>query len=211
MGFVSGVWTIIMAASIVVWILLNFPHHDGQPPALKDSLFGDVSRAMSPVFRPAGFGNWEATGSLVTGLVAKEVVVSTMGQVYVVDGSQVSISAKSSSFLSDLGEIAGGLGTAALDTVKATISLLPGVDLMGKRTTADNTALQAALRTRFSPLQAVAFSAFVLLYTPCMATVGAMRHEFGTRWMWFSVFYMLSVAWLAAVLTFQTGSLLGLG
>jgi ferrous iron transport protein B len=211
MGFVSGVWTIIMAASIVVWLLLNIPHHDGQPPALKDSLFGGVSRAMSPVFRPAGFGNWEATGSLVTGLVAKEVVVSTMGQVYGVDDSHASIGAESSSFLGDLGEIARGFGTAALDTAKATISLLPGVDLVGKRTNADNTALQAALRARFSPLQAVAFSVFVLLYTPCMATVGAMRHEFGTRWMWFSMFYMLSVAWLSAVLTYQTGSLLGLG
>jgi ferrous iron transport protein B len=214
MGFVRSVWTVIVAASVIVWLLLNIPYRDGQPPALSDSLFGGVSRAIAPVFEPAGFGNWQASGSLVTGLVAKEVVISTMGQVYGVEAPDTEDApAASHTFLGDLTEIASGFVQATLDTLKATASLLPGVNLMDDEagTGDDQTALQAALHDHFTPLQAVAFSVFVLLYTPCMATVGAIRHEFGSRWMWFSMVYMLSVAWIAAVLTYQAGSLLGLG
>jgi ferrous iron transport protein B len=211
MGFVRSVWTVIMMASVAVWILLNIPYQNGQPPELKNSLFSDVSRTISPAFAPNGFGNWEATGSLVTGLVAKEVVVGTMSQIYAAEATKTEDEAETPTFLDDAREIVAGFVTAALDTVKATVSVLPGVDLMPEESEEDNTALQAALRQRFTPLQAVAFSVFVLLYTPCMATVGAIRHEFGTRWMWFSMVYMLGIAWLASALTYQIGTLLGLG
>jgi ferrous iron transport protein B len=210
-GFVSGIWTTIMAASVVVWALLNVPLQDGEPPALDESLFSDVSRQVAPVFAPAGFDTWEASGALVTGMLAKEVVISTMSQVYGVAGEEDE-DAPATTFLEDLEGIARGFGEATLDTVKATISLLPGVNLLpddgGEE---DDTALQAALREQFSALEAVAFSVFVLLYTPCVATIGAIRHEFGTRWMLVSAGYMLVVAWLGAVLTTQVGMALGLG
>ncbi len=54
---------------------------------------------------------------------------------------------------------------------------------------------------------AVAFNVFVLLYTPCMSAVAAMRQEFGARWMWAQIGYTLALAWLAAVVTFQVGRL----
>jgi ferrous iron transport protein B len=209
-GFVRSVWTVIVMASVAVWVLLNIPYRDGKPPELQDSLFSDLSRTLSPAFKPAGFGNWEATGSLVTGLVAKEVVVSTMSQIYTAQAGQTEVQAADTpAFLDDIQNILTGFGTAALDTVKATISMLPGVSLMPEESTADNTALQAELRQHFTPLQAVAFSVFVLLYTPCMATVGAMRHEFGMKWMWFGMVYMLGIAWLVAGITYQMGLLLG--
>jgi len=208
-GFVRSVWTVIMFASIVVWVLLNVPYKNGKPPELENSLFGGLSRTLSPVFAPAGFDNWEAAGALVTGLVAKEVVISTMGQVYGVEQAEAQIEPESTSFVADLEEIVNGFGTATLDTVKATISLLPGINLLKEEEQTDNTALQAELRHHFTPLAAVAFSVFVLLYTPCMATIGAIRHEFGSRWMWFSILYMLTVAWIGATLTYQIGSLLG--
>jgi ferrous iron transport protein B len=210
MGFVKNVWNVIVVASIIVWVLLNLPYHDGKPPALKNSLFGGVSRGMSPVFAPAGFGRWEAAGSLVTGLVAKEVVVSTMGQVYEVEPRQNDPQGDNPTFFEDVVKIVKGFGQASLDTVKGIVSLLPGVNLVQHQTTQEETNLQAALRNHFTPLQAVAFSVFVLLYTPCMATVGVMRQEFGVRWMAFSIVYMLGVAWLAAVLTYQGGLLLGM-
>ena len=210
-GFVSGIWTTIMAASVVVWLLLNVPLQDGEPPALDESLFSEVSRRVAPVFAPAGFDTWEATGALVTGMLAKEVVISTMSQVYGVAGAEDE-DAPQTTFLEDVEGIARGFGEATLDTVRATISLVPGVNLMpddgGEE---DDTALQAALRGQFSALEAVAFSVFVLLYTPCVATIGAIRHEFGTRWMLVSAGYMLVVAWLGAVLTTQVGMALGLG
>src|SRR5690606_7171683 len=138
----------------------------------------------------AGFDTWEATGALVTGMLAKEVVISTLSQVYGVAGEEGD-GAPQTTFLQDVEGIARGFGTATLDTVKATISLLPGVDLLGDEAAAEetDTALQAALRGQFSALDAVAFSVFVLLYTPCVATIGAIRHEFGTRWMLVSAGY----------------------
>ena len=211
-GFVSGIWTTIMAASVVVWLLLNVPLQDGEPPALDESLFSDVSRRVAPVFAPAGFDTWEATGALVTGMLAKEVVISTLSQVYGVAGEEGD-GAPQTTFLQDVEGIALGFGEATLDTAKATISLLPGVDLLGDEVAAEesDTALQAALREQFSALDAIAFSVFVLLYTPCVATIGAIRHEFGTRWMLVSAGYMLVVAWLGAVIVAQAGVALGLG
>ncbi len=77
--------------------------------------------------------------------------------------------------------------------------------------------LSASIRTGFEEssgghgaLAAVAFMVFILLYTPCMAAVAAIRHEIGTRWMWFSVVVQTALAWVMAVAVFQGGRLLGL-
>ena len=146
----------------------------------------------------------------MTGLVAKEVVVSTMGQIYQAQSTPSNAQQDDQTFLEDVRQIGADFVTASWNTVKAIISILPGVNLQTQGKGADNSALQDALRDSFTPLQAVAFSVFVLLYTPCMASVGALRHELGGRWAWFSVLYMFGVAWLAAVLTYQVGSLLGI-
>ena len=58
-------------------------------------------------------------------------------------------------------------------------------------------------------LAAVAFVMFVLIYTPCVATLAAIRSEFGWRWATFSGVYQLGLAWLLAVLVFQVGTFLG--
>ncbi|MBW7884477.1 MAG: ferrous iron transporter B, partial [Caldilineaceae bacterium] len=98
-----------------------------------------------------------------------------------------------------------------------TVNLLPGADLsmvtfLGDGATEEDlTGLQSGLRTLFTPLAAVAFAVFVLLYTPCMATLAAMRQEFGLRWTLGQIAYTLLVAWTAAVLVYQGGLLLGLG
>jgi ferrous iron transport protein B len=57
-------------------------------------------------------------------------------------------------------------------------------------------------------LAAVAFMVFVLLYTPCMVAVAAMRQELGTKWMWFSIVGQFVIAWIAAFTVFQVGLLL---
>jgi ferrous iron transport protein B len=52
---------------------------------------------------------------------------------------------------------------------------------------------------------------FVLLYVPCVATLGAIKHEFGTSWAITSAVYQTAVAWIASFLIYQGGRLLGLG
>jgi ferrous iron transport protein B len=60
-------------------------------------------------------------------------------------------------------------------------------------------------------LAALAFMVFILVYVPCVAAVGAIRHEVGTRWMWFSIIGQTTLAWVMAVAVFQVGKLVGLG
>jgi len=103
-AFLRKATTIIMAVSIVLWALLNIPSGVENP---RDSLFGQISATIAPVLAPAGFGEWEAAGSLVTGFVAKEVVVGTMSQIYV-GAAEEEEAGEPTTFFEDLGEIAGG-------------------------------------------------------------------------------------------------------
>jgi len=73
--------TVILAASLIVWFLGAFPRHLGEAPRASQSFIGQFGQAMSPALDPLGF-NWQMGVSLLTGLVAKEVVVSTMGVLY---------------------------------------------------------------------------------------------------------------------------------
>jgi ferrous iron transport protein B len=204
--FVRKAGTLIFALSIVMWVLLRLPLgvEDQQ-----DSLFGRVSTAIAPVFAPLGFGDWETAGALVTGFVAKEVVVSTLSQIYV--GEAESAEAEVPVSLGeDLTTIFGGFVTAVVDAGRIFLSLIPGVNLVPPDEAPQETALSLALQERFTPLTAVAFLVFVLLYVPCIATIGAIKHEFGTSWAVLSAVYQTSVAWLLAFLIFQGGRLIGL-
>ncbi len=205
--FVQKAGTVILAVSVVLWFLMNLPWGVTHP---RDSLFGRTSAAVAPLFAPAGFGSWEAAGALVSGAVAKEVVVSTMSQIY--SGSlEAAETPEQADLLKDSLEIITGFGRAALESGKILVSLLPGLDLTGAGEPGDDRMLIASLQSAFSPLTAVAFVIFVLLYTPCVATLGAIRAEYGWRWMWVSALYQFGLAWLLAVVVFQAGRLLGWG
>jgi ferrous iron transport protein B len=212
-AFVRRAATIIMASSILIWFLLAIPIRGGGTFAdtdVNDSLFAGVSGVIAPIFQPAGFGDWQASGSLVTGFIAKEVVVGTMSQIYV-GGEEAEEAAEPTTFWEDLGEIVTSFVGATIDTIKAAISIIPGVDLMGGEEEEEDTALMDALQGAFTPLQAVAFNVFVLLYIPCMVAVAAQRQEYGTRWMLFNAAYLTVLGWVAAVLVYQIGGLLGFG
>jgi ferrous iron transport protein B len=72
--------------------------------------------------------------------------------------------------------------------------------------------LRAAIRDAMTPLVGYAFMIFVLVYTPCLATVAAIRRETGSwGWTGFSVGYGLALAWILAFVIYQGGMLLGLG
>ena len=206
--FLRKAATIILAVSITLWFLMNIPWGVENT---RDSLFGQASAAVAPLLAPAGFGDWEAAGSLVTGFVAKEVVVGTMSQIYV-GGAEEEEAAEPTTFFQDVGEIVVGFVDATVDTIKGTISLIPGVDLMGEEEAEEeDTELITALQAAFTPLSAVGFNVFVLLYVPCMVAVAAQRQEYGTKWMLFSAVYLTGLGWVAAVLIYQVGRLLAFG
>jgi ferrous iron transport protein B len=99
-------------------------------------------------------------------------------------------------------------GIAAKEVVVATLGVVYGLgELSGEA--AAQTGL--VLSQHFSVLSAYAFMAFVLLYTPCVATIAVMKREFASwKWTAFAVFYQLTVAWVVSALIFQGGRLLGL-
>ena len=82
--YLKKMGTIILGASIIVWALGYFPHHDCYATAreqMENSYLGRIGRAVEPVMAPCGF-NWQQSVSLLAGVAAKEVVASTMGVLY---------------------------------------------------------------------------------------------------------------------------------
>ena len=76
-GFIKKAGTVILACSIILWALGNFPL--GVKYGSADSLLGMIGNFIAPIFAPLGFGTWQAAVALIAGLAAKEVIVSTFG------------------------------------------------------------------------------------------------------------------------------------
>jgi len=86
--FVTDAGKIIVVTLTVVWVLMAVPVAGGHQIAdvpVADSLYGRTALAIAPVFAPAGFDDWHASAALLTGFVAKEVVVGSFAQSYAVD------------------------------------------------------------------------------------------------------------------------------
>lgn len=75
--FIVKAFTIIFMATIVVWVLQTFDPHLNMVENTSDSMLAYIGRAVAPIFGPLGFGDWRAATALLTGLTAKEAVVST--------------------------------------------------------------------------------------------------------------------------------------
>lgn len=204
--FVRKAGTTILAASIIMWILLNLPWGVTHQ---RDSYFGRFSASLSPIFAPLGFGNWETGGALVSGFMAKEIVVSTMSQIYV--GGENATATEPTTVTEDLVGIGQGFVDAVVQSAKIAADIIPGVHLVDENAASEDTALSTELRDHFTPLSAASLLVFVLLYVPCVATLGAIKQEFGTSWAVTSAVYQTVVAWIAAFLVYQGGRLLGLG
>ena len=230
-GFLIKSGTVILGISVALWLLMAVPAHPdvGAFSAVdaEDSLFGRISGIVSPIFKPAGFGSWQATGSLITGFLAKEVVIGTMNQIYA--DQTPPQSGPAPSFGDDLAEAGLGFGRAGVLTVQETINIIPRtinlvpflnigqINFFSEEMEVDDTTrLEESLINAYAisagskeagSIAAVSFNVFVLLYVPCVSAVTAMRQEFGARWMWAQIVYTLILAWAAAVVVFQVGKL----
>ena len=80
--FLTRAGTIIAAMSVVVWFLQNFGPGLHMVEDTADSILALVGGLIAPVFAPMGFGTWQAAVALLTGLIAKEAVVSSMSLFY---------------------------------------------------------------------------------------------------------------------------------
>lgn len=209
-SFARRARTTVMATVALVWLLLSLPAVTGGKFAEvnpKDSFFGVTAQAVTPIFEPLGFGNWQAVGALVPGFVAKEVVVGTLGQIYL--GEEADATAHLS-----LTEGLTQAASATWDAVKTSVAALPTVvalPQLGADTAAEEKSpLAAALAQAFTPASGLSYLVFVLLYTPCIVTVGAIAQEHGRRIAWGTVAYQLAAAWVMALLVYRLALALGL-
>ncbi|MDF7665974.1 ferrous iron transport protein B [Bifidobacterium sp. ESL0745] len=94
-SFITGASSVIVTMLIIVWVLSAIPisagaagtNSFGHVDKVENSVFGAASSAIAPVFEPAGFNDWHASAALVTGFVAKEVVVGSLSQSYAINDS----------------------------------------------------------------------------------------------------------------------------
>lgn len=82
-GFLRKAGTYIFAGSVLIW-LLTYIGPGGIGVDMNDSFLAVIGGWFSPLFAPLGFGTWQASAALVTGFLAKEIVVATMAILYVV-------------------------------------------------------------------------------------------------------------------------------
>ena len=83
-GYLVKAGTIIFAMSVAIWFLSSF-NSDGMTDEMSESYLAGIGSATSVLFAPQGFDTWEAGAAVVTGVLAKEAVVSTMGILYGAD------------------------------------------------------------------------------------------------------------------------------
>jgi ferrous iron transport protein B len=139
----------------------------------QNSYIGRIGRSIHPLMAPLGF-DWKMTISILSGVAAKEIVVSTLGVLYQADeGSQV----QSTSLVEKLQNQTYTSGPRKGEKV-------------------------------FTPLVALSFMLFILLYFPCIGVVAAISRESG-HWKWglFTVVYTTLIAWVVSFLVYQIGSL----
>jgi ferrous iron transport protein B len=206
--FLYKAGTYILAVSVVVWFALNLPWGVEHK---KDSYLGRAGQVMAPALAPLGFGTWEAASALLTGVIAKEIVVGTMGEIYA-PAAEAEAAAEAPTFAEDLQEIVVSFGVAVRESVSNVVGTFGFSSMSFEDEEEDGSPLKAAVRGAFTPLTAFGFMIFVLLYMPCVVVAIAMRQEFG-GWRWFGVAfaYQSALAWGAAFLVYQGGRLLGLG
>ncbi len=217
-GFLKKAGTTILIANVVVWLLLAIPV-TGQgsfaETPMDQSAFAAAAKTIAPIYAPAGFATWQTSGAIVTGFLAKEVVVSTMGQIYGANaeaGEAEEVEAVPT-FLEDIQSTVVSFVNATWDSIRSIPGVL-GINLLGEQAEEEPTALMTGVHDGFNAssgglgaLAGLGFMVFVLLYTPCVAAIGTERQEIGSKWTAFSVVGQFALAWVAATLIFQIGRL----
>ena len=183
----------ILVASVVVWFLSYYPRTDrtaGTQEHYENSYLGRLGKSCEPVFSPLGL-DWKAGVAILSGLPAKEIVVSTLGVLYAEpDGGRASAQALPASAI-------GGADGPTEILVAGTPSAEEEEDEIA--------GLSQRLRESgdFTTASALAFLVFTLLYIPCIATVVAIGTEAGWKWAAFSVVYDTALAWFVAWITYH--------
>ena len=171
---------IILVCSIIIWFLGYFPNHNKYGTVAEqqeNSFIGYIGKGIEPVLEPLGY-DWRMGVSIISGIGAKELVVSTLGVMYSAEAEEIEAAS-------------GEIGAAPLTEETP-------------EDEAGDTRLQKALQRSITPAAALSYMIFVLLYFPCIATFVAIKQESGGwKWAVFSAVYTIVLAWVMAFIVYR--------
>lgn len=216
-GFAMKAGSVILVSTIIIWLLSNFnansfngknlADNNGETNMceMNDSFMASVGGAVAPIFRPLGFGEWRPTVGVVTGWIAKEMVVVTFAQLYSEDVTDEYLqSFFGANSLEELEELGFEGGVYDFDTAFGVYSegtLFEGGDENALPTMKDDIPTKAA---------AYSYMAFNLLCMPCFAAVGAMKRELKTwKRTGGAVGIQMATAYIVALIINLIGGLFG--
>jgi ferrous iron transport protein B len=178
------------------------------------SVLSAMGRAVTPVLHPLGIqeDNWPATVGIFTGVLAKETVVGTLDSLYsnMAENAQGATQEQPFDFWRALTEAAAtvpenllGVGELFTDPLSLDVG-----DISSPQVAAQQQAVSmdvfGAMAARFDgQAGAFAYLLFILLYFPCVATIGAIKRETGAAWAGFVAAWTTGVAYLSASLFYQ--------
>jgi ferrous iron transport protein B len=180
------------------------------------SVLSAISKSITPVLAPLGIHqeNWPATVGIFTGILAKETVVGTLDALYSnlarEDAAQDARDEAAFDFWQAIADAAATVPENLLgvkDLLTDPLAMDVG-DLSNEQAAAEsqevNVDVFGAMAARFDgQAGAFAYLLFILLYSPCVATIGAIRREAGPRWAAFVVAWSTGIAFISASLFYQ--------
>ncbi len=215
-GFAIKAGTVIFISTIIIWGLSNFNvdsfngvnaanNEDGSNMAeMDESFLASFGNVIAPVFKPLGFGEWRPAVGVVTGWIAKEMVVVTFAQLYDDDVSPEYLEEYFSQYgpeeLEELGFEGGVYDEEAAFDVYSEAVLFEG---------ADENALHSMKTDIKTDMAAYSYMVFNLLCMPCFAAVGAIKRELKTwRLTGGAVGIQMLTAYIVSFVIYTIGSIL---
>jgi ferrous iron transport protein B len=178
----------------------------------EDSVLAVIGKAITPLFVPLGLKeeNWAASVGLITGLFAKEAVVGTLDALYSGPGKESdesvnlldSMSEAFNSILENGSELLGNLG----DPLGLDIGDLSDTSLAAQAQGVNADTLTNMASLFGGQFEAFCYLVFVLLYSPCVAVLGAINKEAGWRWMLLVFSWTVGLGYLTATTIYQIGT-----
>jgi ferrous iron transport protein B len=201
-------------AIVAVVIILNVVNSWGTDGSFGNqdsdkSMLSEIGRSITPLFAPMGIDedNWPATVGIFTGIFAKEVVVGTLDALYApqAGASSDDLSTQLANALQSVPNNLSDLGNQLLDPLGMQLGSLEDVDAAAAAQDVTITTIQAMQNLFHGELGAFSYLLFILLYMPCVATIGVIYKELGAFWAGFSTTWSVVIAYSSAVLCYQLG------
>ena len=205
-------------AIVLVVIVLNVVNSVGTDGTFgntnsEKSVLSEIGRKITPVFYPMGLDdeNWPATVGIFTGFFAKEVVVGTLDALYTPvdsDDSEFEFWGSVSAAFATVPQNLLSIGDTLLDPLGIDLEEPASLEAAASAQEVEINTIQAMQSLFHGELGAFSYLVFILLYMPCVATIGVIYKEIGRFWAVFSTVWSLVIAYSLAVLIYQAGHLL---